>query len=162
MGKTKRKNLLIYTAFILYAAIMLWLLFGQRIAHRLSTDTQTFSWNDYTDKINLIPFHTVIEFIQTIDKRHSVINLAGNVTVFVPLGFFIPALWQSFRKFNRCMLLCAFVIILIEVIQLISLLGSCDIDDIILNMVGIAIGYVLFRALLKFASIHKRYPANNR
>jgi glycopeptide antibiotics resistance protein len=40
-----------------------------------------------------------------------------------------------------CMLL---TIMVIEWLQLVTRLGSCDIDDLILNLVGTAIGFGLF------------------
>ena len=134
--------------FILYGLLMLWLLFGQRFGAGLSG---TY-WARVQNNINTVPFRTIKEFIHTIGVttnpyliRHSVINLAGNVVMFVPLGFFPPCLWNALRSFARCMVGAATCILIIELIQLFTLLGSCDVDDLILNMVGVAIGYGLYR-----------------
>ena len=134
--------------FILYGLLMLWLLFGQRFGADLSG---TY-WERIQNNLNLVPFRTIKEFIYTISVttspdliRHSVINLAGNVVMFVPLGFFPPCIWNALRSFARCMLWAAACILIIELVQLFTLLGSCDVDDLILNMVGVAIGYGLGR-----------------
>lgn len=141
--------------FILYGLLMLWLLFGQRFGADLSG---TY-WERLQNNVNLVPFRTIKEFIHTISVttspdliRHSVINLAGNVVMFVPLGFFPPCIWNALRSFARCMLGVAACILIIELIQLFTLLGSCDVDDLILNMVGVAIGYGLYRLFALFLS----------
>ena len=67
--------------------------------------------------------------------------------MFTPLGFFLPCIWDSLQKFRRCIFCVVGVIVLIELIQLFTLLGSCDIDDLILNVVGAAAGYWLFMGL---------------
>ena len=144
----QRMRRALYVLFILYGLLMLWLLFGQRFGADLSG---TY-WERIQNNVNLVPFRTIKEFIHTIGVitspdliRHSVINLAGNVVMFVPLGFFPPCIWNALRSFARCMLWAAACILIIELVQLFTLLGSCDVDDLILNMVGVAIGYGLGR-----------------
>ena len=144
----QRMRRALYVLFILYGLLMLWLLFGQRFGADLSG---TY-WERIQNNLNLVPFRTIKEFIYTISVtispdliRHSVINLAGNVVMFVPLGFFPPCIWNALRSFARCMLWAAACILIIELVQLFTLLGSCDVDDLILNMVGVAIGYGLGR-----------------
>ena len=75
----------------------------------------------------------------------AVMNLAGNIVMFIPLGFLPPCVHAEWRTFGRCMLYAAACICLVEVVQLFTLTGSCDIDDFILNMVGTAFGYLLYR-----------------
>lgn len=47
------------------------------------------------------------------------------------------------------MLLVGGIIVAVELLQLFTLLGSCDIDDLILNMIGAFLGYGLFRMVQK-------------
>lgn len=145
--------------FALYGLLMIWLLFGQR----LGADIPGTYWEQFQDNINLVPFRTIKEFIHTVGVttnpyliRHSFINLAGNVVMFIPLGFFPPCIWNRLRHFVRCMLWAMACIFIIELIQLFTLLGSCDVDDLILNMVGVSIGYGLYRLLLLFLSYINR------
>ena len=138
------------TAFGGYCALMIWLLFGQRMGVSSGgTYWEQLQWNT-----NLVPFRTVMEFIITAASssnpylaRHAVINLLGNIVMFIPLGFFLPCIWDNLQKFRRCIFCVVGVIVLIELIQLFTLLGSCDIDDLILNVVGAAAGYWLFMGL---------------
>ena len=134
--------------FALYCLLMLWLLFGRpgydpSIPYVLQL------------KYNLIPFETIGRFLRLLDapssglRTHAVINLAGNVIMFIPLGFFPPLLWPKLRRLWKTLLLCAGIIAAVEVLQLLTLVGSCDTDDLLLNLPGAAIGYGLFRLITK-------------
>jgi glycopeptide antibiotics resistance protein len=63
--------------------------------------------------------------------------------MFLPLGWFVPKVFPRLRKFWKTLLVCAGVVIVIEVTQLIALVGTCDVDDLILNVAGICLGYPL-------------------
>lgn len=143
-------NIGVKLAFGAYCILMIWLLFGQRMgASSGGTYWEQLWWN-----INLVPFRTVTEFTTTMASssnphlaRHAVINLLGNIVMFVPLGFFLPCIWDWLRQFRRCMAHVAVTIVVIELIQLFTLLGSCDVDDLILNVLGAAIGYGVFHCV---------------
>jgi len=139
------KRPLLFSAFSAYVVFMLWLLFGMR-SSRLFWAPDGY-WEALYGNINLIPFRTVAEFGQALSSGASVINLYGNVIMFVPLGFFLPAVFPKTRPFRRCMLAALLILCSVELIQLVTLLGSLDIDDVILNMVGVLIGYGLWRIL---------------
>ncbi len=84
---------------------------------------------------NFMPFKTIKMYIDYAYKLNSVENLAGNVLVFVPLGFLFPFVAKDGEYFF-VMLLNAFVFVLgIEMFQLFS--AFCfDVDDILLNCLG--------------------------
>jgi glycopeptide antibiotics resistance protein len=79
-----------------------------------------------------------------------------NVLMFVPIGFLLGAIMNG-RKWlqvieNGCLLS-----VMIEILQLLTRRGVCNIDDVIHNTIGCAIGYGIFRlcnTLLKI-KIHK-------
>lgn len=144
----KKKSLITKTFFILYIALMLWLLFGQRMGRELNDSYSEVLLSN----INLIPFATVKLFLNAIQGslsdyavKHSVINLIGNVVMFIPLGYFIPSVSKKHSSFRKCISLCALIILIVEIVQLFTLLGSCDIDDFILNIAGIIIGYGIYK-----------------
>lgn len=129
--------------FAVYALWMAWLLFGQRFG------TQIYS-QQLARSLNLKPFATVGMYWRLLTGgensvfwRHAVINLAGNVGMFVPLGFFLPRIFPRVRKFLSTFFLCLLSIVAVEIIQYFTMLGACDIDDLILNMIGICVGYLL-------------------
>ncbi len=144
----EKKNKLLKASFAVYVLLMLWLLFGQRLGY---TKDGTYS-EMLLANVNLVPFHTVGLFVRSLLRsenpallRHAVINLAGNVVMFVPLGFFIPAVFVKLRSLWKTMLFSAAVMTVVEIIQLFTLLGSCDIDDLILNLLGAFIGFLLYK-----------------
>ena len=125
----------------LYALLMLWLLFGQRVHSGMWAE---YSWDALSLRINLVPFRTIAEFVQSLNagsRTHAVINLLGNVLMFVPLGWFIPRTFEKYASFLRCMALALAVLTGVELVQLVTMLGSLDVDDVILNLLGTAIGY---------------------
>lgn len=140
----QRKITIWHIFFILYCAVMLWLLFD-----REGYDPAL----PYTEQLrySLIPFRTTRRFLKLLlsaniaYRNQAVINLGGNVIMFIPLGFFLPKLWQKQRKFRRTLLTTAGIIILVELTQMFTLLGTCDIDDLILNVTGAAIGYGFYK-----------------
>ena len=140
----KRKLPLIL--FLLYSAIMLWMLFDRD----RYDPTQTYQ-SQLLAHLNLIPFRTNWTYIQLLigpstfsQLRHAVICLFGNILTFIPLGFFLPRLWTHLRTLPRTLLTGGIIVLCIELLQLLTLTGSCDIDDLLLNLPGIALGYALF------------------
>ncbi|MBR7185342.1 MAG: VanZ family protein [Clostridia bacterium] len=132
--------------FAAYALLMLWLLFGQR-ADRLGGEYTSAVLRAH---INLLPGRTIAEFWHDLRggaRVWAIIQLFGNVIMFVPLGLFIPAVFPRAAAFWRTVLWSAVTVLSIELIQLFTLLGSLDIDDLILNLLGAAIGYALYRLL---------------
>lgn len=94
---------------------------------------------------NFMPFKTIKMYIDYAYKLNSVENLAGNILVFVPLGFLLPVVFEEKRNFFAVML-DSFVFVLgIEVFQLFSAFGAFDVDDILLNCLGAAVGYGCYK-----------------
>ena len=133
--------------FVVYAAILLWLLFD-----RTPNWDDGFSyWEALRANVNLTPFFTIRNYWKVVSYMefsplfwHCVINLGGNIFLFIPLGYFLPRLWPFLRNFFSFLLTCALAIALVELLQLMTLLGSLDIDDLILNLFGMIVGYLLF------------------
>lgn len=134
--------------FLTYCALMLWLLFGQR----MEGESLRISFGNTRENVNFVPFETVRLYVRLLRNgaskqllRHAVINLVGNVVMFVPLGWLLPVVWEKLRAFFKTLLLSAFLICTVEAVQYFTALGSCDVDDLILNLVGVTFGYGLWR-----------------
>ncbi|MCR4779757.1 MAG: VanZ family protein [Ruminiclostridium sp.] len=148
MNSVKKKipKMILLICFAVYAAIMLYLLFFQRVGR----DDVPLS-----ERFQLIPFRTVAEYVNDIltlapDDNGSLpalINIGGNIVLFIPLGLFIPALFTKLRSFSGTVIAVVITILCVELIQAFTLLGACDIDDLILNTAGACIGYGIFAAL---------------
>ena len=96
---------------------------------------------------NFVPFHTIKMYIDYAYKLNSVENLAGNILVFVPFGFLFPMVSRDGEKFS-VMFANAFTFVLgIETFQLFSAFGAFDVDDILLNCLGAALGFGLYKIM---------------
>ena len=70
-------------------------------------------------------------------------NLCGNILIFVPYGFFISMASRT-RGFFKTLFCSMGLSLCVEAVQLITRVGSFDVDDILLNTVGGVIGYIIF------------------
>ena len=76
-------------------------------------------------------------------------NVVGNVCVFVPFGAFLPALFTKCQKLFSVLLLTLELSFVVEVIQLVTKIGSFDVDDLLLNTLGGILGYFVYKVLAK-------------
>jgi len=96
---------------------------------------------------NFIPFHSINLYIRYYYKLKSISfnNLVYNVVAFIPWGIFVPYLHKKERCFFFTFLTALLFSASIEAFQLVSLLGECDVDDLILNVAGAVLGYLVYR-----------------
>lgn len=107
---------------------------------------RTYSEREY--HYNLIPFHEINRFIhyyEVLGMKAVLLNLVGNVAAFMPFGFFLPVFARRCRTILNTVLYSFELSVLVELIQLITKVGSFDVDDIILNTLGGALGYVVYK-----------------
>ena len=109
-------------------------------------------WEQVKMSINLVPFRTIYGSLYSIIHRtipylipHDIISLLGNFALFIPFGLFIPRLFERYRRFVKFILLAFAILISIETFQVLTLRGSFDVDDIILNLAGAVIGFYIAR-----------------
>ena len=99
---------------------------------------------------NLVPFKSIGSQIKHISESLALINLLGNIVPFVPFGFLLPIAYKRINSFVKVFSVGLLSVILIEVFQFITKLGSFDVDDIMLNSIGIIIGYFLIWLVNRF------------
>lgn len=101
--------------------------------------------------VRLVPMVSTAGFIrETIQWKTIVINVFGNIIMFIPFGF-LGILIPDLEHFRKLMFNFISAIIIIESFQYFTRLGVFDIDDIILNTIGVAIGFWIYRWLnIKF------------
>lgn len=139
----------LWAAFALYAGLMLWLMLG-----RNSMDTGEDYWLQVSRNLNLQPLRTIRHQwrLLNMDKywavRSGVVNIYGNVLMFVPLGLLIPWLSPRLRRLWRTLLASAAMITAVEIAQLLSLRGFGDVDDLLLNLIGCTLGYIAWKILV--------------
>lgn len=138
-AKTKKTiKRMSWIAFFIYLCLMVYFLF---ICERLGrVPNQTYRYN-------IVPFEEIRRFWnyrESIGLNGVLLNLAGNVVCFIPLGFVLPVLSNRRLKFFSVLFISCTTSVMVELIQLYTKLGSCDVDDVILNTCGGIVGYILF------------------
>ena len=102
------------------------------------------------EMVNLEPFRTVKNYLLAygygnISLRLVVLNLAGNLIAFAPMGVFLPALFRWQRSIFFFAATLTLGITAVEVLQVYTGTGSCDIDDLILNLAGALLVFIICR-----------------
>lgn len=97
-----------------------------------------------TPPLNLIPFRSIARYwqgLQSSDLRQaSLLNLGGNLLVFLPIGLLLPLSLSGNLPYLRSLLTGFLLTLSIELTQLLLAIGVWDIDDIFLNMLGLGLG----------------------
>ena len=133
--KIYRIFILPYTIFLLY---LMFLGFG-REQHEANI-------------VRLLPLVSTILFVQNTTSWESIIiNLLGNIIMFIPFGFLG---WLNVKYFSFKRLIVDFlsVLIIVEALQYLTRLGVFDIDDLALNSIGVWIGF----QMRKLFSVNER------
>lgn len=102
------------------------------------------------EDINLKPFRTIRQFFYNTPRQSFLINIVGNIVMFIPWGFCLPLLWKKNQRVGRLILWSFFLTLGIETIQL-FIARHVDVDDLLLNFLGGLLGgllWLIFRAVL--------------
>jgi glycopeptide antibiotics resistance protein len=141
-----------YTLFCIYIMIASVLLFFSPY-RQAAYEINSTGTNPY----NLVPFKTIGNYIKAsshINQDIWITNLFGNVLAFLPLGFFLPLLFIRINGFWKTLGAVFITTASVEIIQFMTKVGSFDIDDIILNTLGGALGYLIFKMI--FSILRKK------
>lgn len=96
---------------------------------------------------NVIPLETIgiyLNYGWKMPSRVWIVNLIGNIAVFVPIGLVLPMIMKRFRSWLRITIAFLPGILVLETMQMLLRVGSFDVDDVILNTLGIWIGWFMF------------------
>lgn len=134
------KRFILLQLFLLYLIVLLYLCFF----------SETFGRYSHEDvAINLIPFREINRFfgnISSLGWGAFLINIFGNIVAFMPFGFF-EAMFIKDGNIKKATVFSGFFSILIELMQLLTRVGTCDIDDVILNTLGALLGALIHKAI---------------
>ncbi len=99
---------------------------------------------------NFIPFTTIVPYLFGFKGWIIAgINLVGNIILLVPIGFLATLVYQD-MTWKKSLILGIVSGFCIEILQTILHVGIFDIDDVILNALGVMIGYWAFILLMKW------------
>ncbi len=104
------------------------------------------------EMINPIPFQTIRVCIENFEWDKFLINIVGNIVMFLPWGFGLALLWKKNQSLKRSMFFSFLLPAFIESFQL-FINRHVDVDDLILNFLGGVTGAVLYFAM------RKKFPA---
>lgn len=95
---------------------------------------------------NLMFFRTILRYLQTMNyatgMRNIIVNIGGHM-LFTPFGFFLPRLHPRWQKPFAFILMATIVMFIIEGLQFVTLSGSFDVDDAMLNVIGGLVGLLI-------------------
>ena len=100
--------------------------------------------------VRLLPFVSTVFFVQNTTSWESIIiNLFGNIIMFIPFGFLG---WLNGKYFSFKKLIVDFLsaLIIVEALQYLTRLGVFDIDDLALNSLGVWIGFQMRKFIDNF------------
>lgn len=141
----KRTAYWLFSLYMIIAAVLLFFSPYRQAAYEINSAG--------TNPYNLVPFKTIGNYIKAsshINQDIWITNLFGNVLAFLPLGFFLPLLFKSYNRFWKTFGAVFLTTASVEIIQFMTMVGSFDIDDIILNTLGGALGYLLFIIIFNY------------
>ena len=164
--KNKRINIareiILFIFFVYFLFLLLLTIFkGGRI--EFSNQFNSFMYREHglLGIINIVPIkETINTFMHSeTGMRNSLRNLIGNILVFMPLGFFIPLLFDKFNNFKKVLKVGCLSSLAIELSQLFVGSNVCDIDDVIYNTLGALAGFICYKT---FETIIKKVNLKNK
>ncbi|MBO7673772.1 MAG: VanZ family protein [Atopobiaceae bacterium] len=105
----------------------------------------------FPPRLNLVPF---AEFFTYDSTRDMLVNVVGNCVMFVPTGIVLPIVYPKLDSLAKVVGVCALISLAIELVQLPFHTRVTDVNDLMLNVAGGAIGYglyALFRGIARRA-----------
>lgn len=130
--------------------VVLTLLFVVKRPDYFRWELAHFSWSGMGRSVNLVPGRTILYYITLQENyRTGLAQLGGNLAGFLPFGFLLPLFYRPARRVARLALLGGGLSLLFELFQLVTNVGSFDVDDLLLNTAGAVCGFFLLRWTLK-------------
>lgn len=164
--KNKKTNIvreiILFIFFVYFLFLLLLTIFkGGRI--EFSNQFNSFMYREHglLGIINVVPIkETINTFMHSeTGMRNSLRNLIGNILVFMPLGFFIPLLFDKFNNLKKVLKVGCLSSLAIELSQLFVGSNVCDIDDVIYNTLGALAGFICYKT---FETIIKKVNLKNK
>lgn len=92
-------------------------------------------------RVNLVPLVRLFEYHS---RRDLLLNVVGNAAMFIPSGIVLPVVYKRLNSFGRVTAAGAGISLAIELLQLPFSVRASDVDDLLLNTCGVAVGYGIY------------------
>ena len=106
----------------------------------------------FPTRINLLPLVYLFDYEI---RREAILNFVGNTAMFVPIGIVWPSVFKELNTHGKVLAAGVGLSLCIEILQLPFFDRVTDIDDLLLNSLGFAVGYGLY-LLVKACRSHKK------
>lgn len=108
---------------------------------------------------NYIPFKTILPYVLGENGfMIGALNIIGNIAFLVPIGFLLPFVFARI-DWKKSLALAILSGMFIELTQVVLHLGIFDIDDVILNGLGVMVGFWMYGWFQKIISSSYRRVA---
>lgn len=97
--------------------------------------------NAFPFRMNFVPFVNLFDYPE---RRDAILNFVGNTTMFIPIGIIWPCVYKELNTHARVIGAGVGLSLFVEILQLPFFDRVSDIDDLILNTLGFAVGYGIF------------------
>ena len=95
-------------------------------------------------RINWMPLVNLFDYDS---KRDLLLNVIGNAAMFVPSGIVLPIVYKGLNTHRKVISAGIGISLCIEILQLPFYDRVSDIDDLILNTIGVIVGYGIYSLL---------------
>ena len=92
-------------------------------------------------RVNLLPLVNLFDYDS---KKDMFLNIIGNAAMFVPSGIVLPIVYKRLNTFRKVLLVGVGISLCIEISQLPFSVRATDVDDLILNTIGVIVGYGIY------------------
>ena len=139
MAANKKRGLLKWVCFIAYLLLLVYVLFYSALFGRVEHSEYRY---------NLTMLQEIGRYyyigIRSGAWKLFIMNVIGNIAVFVPFGVCLPALFPRCRNMLVTTMLTLEFSFCVEIIQLLTKVGSFDVDDLLLNTLGGLVGFIFY------------------
>lgn len=125
---------------LVVAALFGWLL----VVFYFTFFPMTIIFYSWFGRFNLVPFASILQLIRETSAGLASYNIFGNLLLLAPLGMLLPLLFKKLQRPWPLIWRVSAISALIEASQFITRARAVDIDDVILNTLGAAIGFGLY------------------
>ncbi len=95
-------------------------------------------------RTNLVP---LIHLFDYSNVRDIIWNVVGNIAMFIPSGIVLPVIYKKLDRFWKVVSVGALISLCIELLQLPFPSRASDVNDLILNALGVAVGCGIYTAV---------------
>jgi glycopeptide antibiotics resistance protein len=145
--KAKRTRWLAACGLIVYSAILIKFIVFKAIPTIHIGHLRFKFAHPHTGSGNFVPFKTILPELAQLTGRENhlidIVNLLGNVLPFMPIGLLAPLVFR-FISWQKALVLGVVTGLTFEVMEVVFRVGIFDVDDVILNGLGVMIGYGVF------------------